>query len=97
MYFLLSVVFFLIIGPIVIALQNNMPLELKFISWNLQISFTALIIYSSLIGGAIVAVLALPKLARKALDARSLNKENHKLKGRISDLEKRHVGELTAE
>jgi hypothetical protein len=51
-----------------------------------------LIFYSSLIGGAIVAVLALPKLAKKFLHARSMNREIHKLKEKILELEKSHVG-----
>ena len=55
-------------------------------------SLTALILYSSLIGGAIVAVLALPKLVRKSLDVRSLNREIYKLKKGIAELEKGHVG-----
>ena len=70
-----------------------MPLELKLITWNLQMSFAALILYSSLIGGAIVAVLALPKLVRKSLDVRRLNREIYKLKEKILELEKGHVGE----
>jgi uncharacterized integral membrane protein len=69
-----------------------MPLELKFITWNLQMPLTALILYSSLIGGAIVAVLALPKLVRKSLDVRSLNREIQKLKKKIAELGKGHVG-----
>jgi hypothetical protein len=51
------------------------------------------IFYSSLIGGAIVAVLTLPKLAKKSLHARSMNREIHKLKEKILDLEKRDVTE----
>jgi len=92
MYLSLIITFFLLLGIIITSLQNGMPLELKFITWNLQMSFTALILYSSLIGGAIVAVLALPKLVRKSLDVRSLNREIYKLKGKILELEKGHVG-----
>ena len=92
MYLSLIITFFLLLGIIITSLQNSMPLELKFITWNLQMSFTALILYSSLIGGAIVAVLASPKLVRKSLDVRSLNREIYKLKGKILELEKGHVG-----
>ena len=92
MYLSLIITFFLLLGIIITSLQNSMPLELKFITWNLQMSSTALILYSSLIGGAIVAVLALPKLVRKSLDVRSLNREIYKLKGKILELEKGHVG-----
>ena len=92
MYLSLIITFFLLLGIIITSLQNSMPLELKFITWNLQMSSTALILYSSLIGGAIVAVLASPKLVRKSLDVRSLNREIYKLKGKILELEKGHVG-----
>jgi uncharacterized integral membrane protein len=68
-----------------------MPLELKFITWNLQMPLTALILYSSLIGGAIVAVLALPKLVRKSLDVRSLNREIHKMNKRLAESQKGHA------
>jgi len=51
-------------------------------------SLTALILYSSLVGGAIVAVLALPKLVRKSLDVRSLNREISNFKRKMAELEK---------
>lgn len=92
MYLSLIITFLLLLGIIITSLQNSMPLELKFITWNLQMSSTALILYSSLIGGAIVAVLASPKLVRKSLAVRSLNREIYKLKGKILELEKGHVG-----
>jgi hypothetical protein len=60
-------------------------------------SITALIVYSSLIGGAIVAVLALPKLVRKSFDVRSLKREVYKLKKSIVELEKGHIGESQTE
>lgn len=94
MYFSLSVVFLLLLGLVIISLQNSMPLELKFIAWNLQMPLTAMILYSSLMGGAIVAVLALPKLVRKLLDARSLNREISNLKRKVAELGKGHAGVL---
>lgn len=92
MYFSLIIAFLLLLIIIVTAIQNSMPLDFKFFTWNFQISSTALILYSSLIGGAIVAVLALPKLVRKSLDVKSMNREIHKLKEKILELEKGHVG-----
>ena len=88
MYLSLIITFLLLLGLVIASLQNSMPLELKLITWNLQMSFADLILYSSLIGGAIVAVLALPKLVRKSLDVRNLNREIYK---RIVELEKGHV------
>ena len=92
MYFSLTVAFLFLLGLVIISLQNSMPLALKFVTWELQMSLTAFVLYSSLVGGAIVAVLALPKLVRKSLDVRSLNREIVKLKKGIAELEKGHVG-----
>ena len=92
MYLSLIITFLLLLVIIITAIQNSMPLDFKFFTWNLQLSITALIFYSSLIGGAIVAVLALPKLVKKSLHGRSMNREIHKLKEKILELEKRHVG-----
>jgi uncharacterized integral membrane protein len=91
MYFSLIITFLLLMVIIITAIQNSMPLDFKFLTWNFQISLTALIFYSSLIGGAIVAVLALPKLAKKSLDVRSRNREIRTLEEKILELEKRDV------
>jgi uncharacterized integral membrane protein len=85
MYFSLSVAFLLLLGLVVTSVQNSMPLELKFITWNIEMSLTALILYSSLIGGAIVAILAVPKLVRKSLDVRSLSREISNFKGKTAE------------
>jgi len=57
MYFSLIITFLLLLVISITAVQNSMPLDFKFFTWNFQISITALIFYSSLIGGTIVAVL----------------------------------------
>lgn len=80
MYLSLIITFLLLLVIIVTAIQNSMPLDFKFFTWTFQLSITALIAYSSLMGGAIVAILTLPKLAKKSLRARSMNKEIHKLR-----------------
>ena len=92
MYLSLIVTFLLLLGIIITSIQNSMPLEVKFIAWNHQMSLTALIFYSSLLGGAIVAVLALPKLVKNFLQVRRLNREMSKLKEKILELEKAHAG-----
>ena len=88
MYASLIITFLLVLVIIITAVQNSMPLDFKFFTWNFQISITALVLYSSLIGGAIVAILALPKLAKKSLNVRSKDREIHKLKEKNLDLEK---------
>ena len=75
MCFSLIITFLSSLGLVITGLQNSMPLELKFITWNLQMSFAVLSLYSFMIGGAIVGLLALPKPVRKSFDVRSLNRE----------------------
>jgi len=93
MYFSLIITFLLLLGIVVAGIQNSMAIELKFFVWKFQLSLMALIFYSSLIGGAIVAVLTLPKLVSKSLKVRRLNKENYELKKRSVELEKGHEEE----
>jgi uncharacterized integral membrane protein len=91
MYLSLIITFLLVLVIIITAIQNSMPLDFKFFTWNLQLSITALIVYSSLIGGAIVAILTSPKLVRKSLDVRILNRDIHMLKEKLLESEKGHV------
>jgi len=92
MYLSLIITCLLLLLIIITAIQNSMPLDFKFLTWNFQISITALIFYSSLIGGAIVAVLASPKLMKKSLHVRSMNRKINKLNEKVLELEKRHNG-----
>jgi uncharacterized integral membrane protein len=92
MYFSLIITFLLFLAIIITGIQNSMPLDLKFLIWDLQMSFTALIFYSSMIGGAILAILILPKLVNKSLYAKRLNSEIHKLKENMTKLENEHAG-----
>ena len=91
MYLPLIVTFLLLLSIIITSTQNSMPLELKFIIWKLEVSLAALIFYSSAVGGAIVAVLTLPKLVSKYLKVRSLYKEIYELQKRAVELEKQTV------
>jgi len=91
MYASLIITFLLILGIIVTSLQNSVPLELKFLAWDLKTSLTALIFYSSLVGAAVVAILSLPKLVSKHFKVRSLTKELQRLKERNAESEKRII------
>ena len=97
MYFSLIITFLLFLMLVITGMQNSIPLDLKFIFWDLQMSMTALILYSSLIGGAIIAILILPKLAQKSLQVRRLNREIHSLKENMTVLGKEHAGGARAE
>ena len=91
MYLSLIVTFLLILVIAVTAVQNSIPLDFKFFTWSFQISVAALISLSALIGGVIVAILVLPKLAKKSLHGRSMNREIHRLKDEILDAGKKDV------
>lgn len=84
MYITIIVSFILILAVAIPGIQNNTPVTLKFFLWDIEVSLTALIFYSALLGAAIAAILMLPKLARKSLDLRSLKKQ-------ISTLQKKAV------
>jgi len=92
MYFSLIITFLLLLAIVITSIQNSMPLEVNFVAWNHQMSLTALIFFSSLFGGAVVAVLALPKLVKKCLQVRRLNKEIYKVNEKMMELQKGHVG-----
>jgi uncharacterized integral membrane protein len=92
MYLSLIVTFLLLLVIVITAIQNGMPLEFKFFSWSFQISVAALISFSALIGGVIVAVLAFSRLAKKYFHERSMNREIRTLNEKILELEKRHGG-----
>ncbi len=92
MYFSLIITFLLFLILIITGVQNSMPLDLKFLFWDLQMSMTALILYFSMIGGAIIAILALPKLVKKSLHARRLNRDIHSLKENMTVLGKEPAG-----
>lgn len=92
MYLSLFVTFLLLLVIIITAIQNSTPVDFKFFSWSFQISVAALISFSALIGGAIVAVLAFSRLAKKYFHERSMNREIRKLNEKILELEEKHGG-----
>ncbi|MBN1277164.1 MAG: LapA family protein [Deltaproteobacteria bacterium] len=94
MYFSLIIIFILFLVIIIAGIQNSMPLELKFFIWDIKMSITALIFYSSVIGGAIIAIMTLPRLVKKSLHVRGLKWEMEKLKKEISETDKEHAGNL---
>jgi uncharacterized integral membrane protein len=89
MYLSLIVTFLLLLVVVITTIQNTMAVELHFILWKLQMSMSALVFYSAVVGGAIVAVLSLPALASKYLKMR-------KLKKKLSSLEQ-HMAALKQE
>jgi uncharacterized integral membrane protein len=80
MIFSVIIAMLLLSGLTIVAVQNSIPVELEFFIWKFQMSLAAVIFYSSLFGGAIVAVLTVPKMVSKHLKVKNLNKELFKLK-----------------
>lgn len=74
MYLTLIITFVLVLLVTIFGLQNGMPLEVKFIFWNLKTSLIAVIFGSSLVGGLIIAILTLPKLVTKHFNEKRLAK-----------------------
>lgn len=69
------VTFLLFVAIVIAAVQNSMPLNVKVLAWEIQMSSAALIFYSSLAGGVIVSMLTLPKLIKKSHRLKILNRE----------------------
>jgi len=88
MYFSLIIAFLLLLGVVILGMQNSMPLEVKFLFWQLKSSSSAVIFNSSMVGGIIVAVLTVPKLVAKMLQVKRLSKKNSELKKMILGFEK---------
>jgi uncharacterized integral membrane protein len=87
MYVTLIVTFLLVLAVVIPGMQNNTPVTLKFFFWDIEATLTALIFYAALLGAAIVAILILPKLARKYLDIRNLRKQLASLKEKAIETE----------
>jgi len=91
MIFSLIVAFLLLLVVVIASIQNTVSLDLKFIAWQIQLPISYVIFYSSVLGGAIVAILTLPRLVSKYLKVRNLNKKIRELKKRSLDLEKTNM------
>ncbi len=71
----LIVTFILILLVSIFGFQNGMPLDVKFLFWNIHTSLIAVIFGSTLLGALIVAVLAVPKLVKKHFNEKKLTKK----------------------
>jgi uncharacterized integral membrane protein len=82
MIYVSMIVSFLILLCLVVAgVQNSTPLEVKVGWWTFQMSLPSVVFWAAAGGAAVVAVLSLPKLARKVLQTRRLHKEVARLEG----------------
>jgi len=82
MIYVSMIVSFLILLCLVVAgVQNSAPLEVQVGWWTFQMSLPSLVFWAAAGGAAVVALLSLPKLARKVLQTRRLHKEVARLEG----------------
>ena len=75
MLIILIITFILVLLITVFGFQNGMPLDVKFLFWNIHTSLIAVIFGSSLVGALIVAILAIPKLVTKHFKEKKLTKQ----------------------
>ncbi|MDY6845005.1 MAG: LapA family protein [Thermodesulfobacteriota bacterium] len=89
MNILLLITFLLILIITIFAMQNGIPLDVKFLFWEFKSSLIAVIFGSTFIGAGIVAALTIPKLIQKHFRERNLGKQVHTLERKTLELEKR--------
>ncbi len=82
------ITFLLILGITVFAMQNGMPLEVRFLFWGFKSSLVAVIFGSSMVGAAIMAIITVPKVVKKHLRERSLTKQVHEWERKAIELER---------
>ena len=87
MYVSLIVTFLLILGITIFALQNGMPLKVKFFVWEYDTSLVAVVFGSSLIGFIIGFIFTLPGVIRKHFRERKLTRQVHELEKKSQELE----------
>lgn len=73
-YFSLICAFLLILILVIAGMQNTTSVSVHFLAWKMGSTVLALILYSSLLGGAIIGILPLPKLAEKHIKLNRINK-----------------------
>ena len=78
----------MILGITIFAMQNGIPLEVKFLLWGFKSSLVAVIFGSSLVGAAIIAVVTIPRLVKKHMSVRNLTKQFHKSEKKVIELER---------
>jgi len=80
-YFSMIISFLILLGLVIVGLQNAIPMQIKVGWWIFQMSLPALVFWAALSGATMVAVLSLPKLAGQVLQTRRLHKEVRRLEG----------------
>jgi uncharacterized integral membrane protein len=85
MYVSIILSFLILLCLVIAGVQNSTPLQIEVAWWTFQMSLPAVVFWSAAGGAAIVALLSLPKLARKMIQTRRLHKEVVRLEGLCRD------------
>jgi uncharacterized integral membrane protein len=80
-YFSVILSFAIFLCLVIVAMQNNTILEIQVMWLSFRISIPALVFLAAAAGALMVAAFGLPKLGRKTLQTRRLNKEVQRLEG----------------
>jgi len=96
MFILAFIAVLLLLGIVVLAIQNGMPLDVKFIFWQFKTSVASIVLVSAVAGAIFIALLTLPGLIKKYFRERKLTKqvgqlekEKDNLKLKTMELEKK--------
>jgi len=84
----LIITFLLILGITIFALQNGKVTDVKFLLWEYNSSLVIVILGSTLVGAAIMAVMTWPKIIKKHLNERRLTKNVRELEKKTQELER---------
>jgi len=84
MYFSLILSFLIILGITIFALQNGMPLEVKFLFWSFKTSLIAVILGATLTGACLVAIFLIPILIKKHFREKRLARQLGEVEGKTS-------------
>ncbi len=71
--------FLILLFLVILGVENNSVMQIKFAWWELQMTLGAVIFWAAVGGAAMIAIVCLPKLGKKYVEARRLHKEVQRL------------------
>lgn len=87
MYLPLILSFLMILGITIFALQNGMPLEVKFLVWSFKTSLIAVILGSALTGALLVSIFLIPILIKKHFREKRFSRQLTELETKSQEFE----------
>jgi uncharacterized integral membrane protein len=71
--------FLILLCLIAAGTQNTAPVQIRFVTWTMDTTLSAALLWAAAAGAAIVAFLSLPKISVQSFQARRLRKEVRRL------------------